>query len=297
MIEQIKSHLTEKDVFSDSEFELSLLRRSPQIPFPEHTHDFTELVIVYDGSGIHFTEKEEYSVGSGDVYILTGDRAHGYRELKNLKLINILFNRRILQKMPFPGFDLESINGYNALFTWEPRLRRKHRFESRLRLNSDELLKALQLSDRIEKELTACNPGYKAVAYALFIELCGFLSRCYDASTSGKLKELSRISKILSYMENHISEVVPASKLLSLAGMSESTLLRLFHNITGMSPVEYHNRLKIERVCSELQQTDKTITEIAFDLGFSDSNYLTRLFKKTMGIPPGEWRKHIGRVK
>ncbi len=291
MIEQIKPHLTDNDVFPDADFRLSVLRRSPQIPFPKHTHDFTELVIVYGGSGTHFTENEEYSVASGDVFILTGDRAHGYRNLNNLQLINVIFNRRLLQLKPFSGFDLDSISGYHALFTWEPRLRTEHEFKSRLRLSHSDLNTALKITERIEKELGACRPGYKAMVFARFIQLCGFLSRRYEASSTPGMKELSRISGVLSYMENNITRSIPVSELTELAGMSESTLLRFFNRTTGSSPVEYHNRLRIDNACRLLKETDKTVTEIAFDLGFSDSNYLSRMFKKIIGIPPGQWRK------
>ncbi len=291
MIEQIKRHLLDEDVFTDPGFRLAVLRRSPQIPFPKHTHDFAELVIVYGGKGTHFTESEEYTVNSGDVFILTGDRAHGYRNPENLQLVNVIFTRQVLQTPPFQGFDLDSISGYHALFTWEPRLRTEHRFENRLRLEPPELARAVSFVEKLETELSGRQPGYKAMAYAQFIELCGFLSRRYETSSSPKMKELSRISSVLNLMENNCSRIITISELTEVGGMSESTLLRIFHRTTGLSPVEYHNRLKIERICRMLDKTDKSITEIAYDMGFSDSNYMTRLFKKVTGVPPGQWRK------
>lgn len=296
MIEQIKPHLTADDVFTDLNFNLTVLRRSPQIPFPKHTHDFTELVIVYGGSGIHFTEGEEYIIRSGDVFILTGDRAHGYKDLENLQLINVIFNRSFLQNPAFTGFDLDRISGYHALFTWEPRLRTEHKFESRLRLSPADLVRALSLAGQLEAEIYNTADGHKAIAYACFIQLCGFLSRCYDASSSSQMKELSRLSGALSYMEDNVRRGVTISELTQIAGMSESTLLRLFHRITDCSPIEYHNRLKIDYVCMLLKKSDKTITEIAFDLGFSDSNYLSRLFKKINGDSPREWRRNQNKI-
>lgn len=293
MIELIKPHLTAADVFTDSDFRLNVLRRSPQIPFPKHTHDFSELVIVYGGSGTHFTEDEEYVIGSGDVFIVTGARAHGYRNPEELQLINIIFDRQILQRPAFNGFDLDAISGYHALFTWEPRLRTEHCFESRLRLNPLDLGTALNYAEKIENELFSANPGFRAMTYSFFIQLCGFLSRRYEAGTNPGMKELSRISGVLNFLEKNSDRFISITELLDFAGMSESTMLRLFRKITGVSPIEYHSRLRIERICYLLSATDKTITEIAFELGFSDSNYLSRMFKKMKGIPPGEWRKSI----
>lgn len=290
-METIKNHLTGSDVFDDISFPLTILRRSPQIPFPKHTHDFTELVIIYGGSGIHFTDNEEYDVTAGDVFVLNGDRAHGYKNLENLQLVNIVFRKEILFFQGGSFMDLESISGFHALFTWEPRLRSEHHFQSRLHLKSAELYRATDFASKLETELAGREPGYQAMALSLFISLCGFLSRQYDCGSSPVMKELSRISGILNYMEKNTERSINTAELVLQAGMSESTLLRLFNRTTGFSPLEYHNRLRIEKVCDLLKSSGRTVTEIAYDAGFSDSNYMCRLFRKIKGVPPGIWRK------
>lgn len=288
MSEIIRDHLTHPDVFPDPDFQLSVLRRSPQIPFPKHTHDFSELVIVYSGTGVHFTETEEYRLSSGDVFVIQGDRAHGYRQLDRLELVNIIFDDK---NLPFPKEDLMNLKGYHALFTWEPRLRSEHNFKSRLRLSPKDLTEAMRLITAIETELTERKDGYRFVSLAAFMQLCGYLSRHYDSSKIPEMKDLSRISGLLSYMENNITRTIPITELTEKAGMSESTLLRLFKRTTGFSPTEYHGRLRIQKVCSLLTLTGRTITEIAYDAGYEDSNYLSRQFRKVMGMSPGEWRK------
>ena len=263
MIEQIKKHLTTADVFDDPDFPLTVLRRNPQIPFPSHTHDFSELVIIYGGSGIHFTESEEYRVSAGDVFVLTGDRTHGYKRLDDLRLVNIIFRQDNLFIQGSSFLDIESIRGYHALFTWEPRLRSEHKFKSRLRLDPTELAEAESYVNRLEAEIAHKPPGYQAISFALFIGLCGFLSRRYDSGSSPVMKEMSRISRVLSFLESNSDRAVTISEMIENAGMSESTLLRTFQRVTGCSPAEYHNRLRIERVCSMLGHSEKTITEIA----------------------------------
>ena len=291
MAEQVKDHLSVYDVFPDPDFQLTVLRREPQIPFPAHTHDFSELVIIYGGSGIHFTSGNEYSIHRGDVFVLNGDRAHGYKKPAGLRLLNIIFDRRILPVTGFFAEELDRINGYHALFTWEPRLRDEHSFSSRLRLPEPELAAALDFTDELERELNRRQPGYRAAAMTVFIRLCVYLGRQYDAGTMPGMKEMSRISGILSYLEQNTTRFITISELTDFAGMSESTMLRLFHRVTGKSPIEYHNSLRIKEVCRLLSTTDKTITEAAYDTGFSDSNYLCRLFRKVTGTSPGKWRK------
>ena len=51
--------LRSDDFFADKSLRLELLDRNPQIPYPLHTHDYSELVIVTGGSGIHVTDQSE----------------------------------------------------------------------------------------------------------------------------------------------------------------------------------------------------------------------------------------------
>lgn len=287
MDELIKSHLTRSDVFPAPNFPLSILRRAPQIPFPSHTHDFSELVIVYGGKGIHSTGDQEYAVSQGDVFIIQGSRAHGYRQLDELMLFNIIYDE---QNLPFPKEDLYDLKGYHALFTWEPRLRSELNFKSRLRLSPKDLAKAVRYAESMERELAQEPDGYRFMCTSYFMRLLGFLSRHYDDSKVPEMKDLSRISGVLSFLEKNTDRFVSISEITDFSAMSESTLLRLFNRTTGFSPIEYHSRMRIQKVCQLLSTTSKTITEIAFDTGYSDSNYLSRQFKKVMGISPSEYR-------
>jgi AraC-like DNA-binding protein len=78
--------------------------------------------------------------------------------------------------------------------------------------------------------------------------------------------------------------------LTGISGMSESHVLRSFKQYLGCSPFQYINRLRLSAATDALIQTDKSITEIALDLGFNDSNYFTRSFRKHSGLSPREYR-------
>ena len=101
-----------------------------------HTHDFSELVIVLGGSGVHISPAGDYPIVAGDVFVLHGQQAHGYRNTANLELVNILFR---LNELGIPLQDILSLPGYHALFTLEPMFRQRDKFEGRLRLSPDEL--------------------------------------------------------------------------------------------------------------------------------------------------------------
>ncbi len=280
--------LNRPDFFASDEDPVRIVRRSPQIPYPLHNHDFSELVIILSGKGVHFTEYREYAVSAGDVFVIQGETAHGYKDLDDLNLVNLLFN---MERLPLPFLDIAHIPGYQALFHLEPRYRDSHNFASRLRLDADDLTEVSSLLDRIEEESEGERTGHRYMAAVYLMELVGVLSRCYDRSRNLENRELLRIARGLSYLEHHLTEKVSLQDLEEETGMSASSLNRHFRRVTGVPPLEYHIRLKIRRACSFLRQSDLNITEIAGRTGFEDSNYFARQFKKVMGMPPREYRK------
>ena len=80
------------------------------------------------------------------------------------------------------------------------------------------------------------------------------------------------------------------SELSAYAGMSTNHFMRSFKNNFEVSPIVYLIQIRIQRACELMRHTLKSITDIAFETGFEDSNYFSRAFKKRMGISPREFR-------
>jgi AraC-like DNA-binding protein len=276
------------DYFSDSSFPIIIAPRDPQPIFPLHTHDFSELVLVLGGTGIHFTEHEEYQVVAGDVFLINGRFGHGYRNNSSLILTNIIFRP---EGLGIPSEDLNQVPGFHALFTIEPSYRSRDRFESRLRLESRDLARAASLVEQMELELNEARPGYRFMTRNLFHYLVGFLSRCYSEQQNSTSRQRYRLGKVISFMERHCDRPLSIAELTEITGESESTLLRDFHFVTGLSPLAYHMKIRIERSCRLLRTTDLPVTRIALDAGFSDPNYFSRQFRKVMGASPSEYRR------
>lgn len=286
-----KHHLLGKEFFKANEIKIKVLHRDPQPEYPIHTHDFSELVLVLNGQGTHFTQKNTFQVGRGDLFVINGDRAHGYKDLKNLRLINILFD---LKKLHLPDYDIHKSPGFHTLFTIEPLMREDSRFSSRLKLNETQISEIKTFILKMEKEQTLQKEGYSYLTAALFMQMITFISRIYSKNSQSDKSNLYSLGETISFMENNLDRTVSIKELLDISNMSESSLLRAFKKITGTSPLDYHLKKRMNTACSQLRNSDTAITMLAYDLGFTDSNYFSRQFKKVIGETPRNYR---GRYK
>src|SRR5215203_5297916 len=116
----MSSTLRAADWFHADGFPLQVERREPQEPFDLHVHDFSELVAVTRGRGLHRIEGEAWPLSAGDVFVVKGDEAHEYAELDDLHLVNLLYQP---DRLRWDLGDLATLPGYHALITLEPQWR------------------------------------------------------------------------------------------------------------------------------------------------------------------------------
>ncbi len=101
-----------------------------------------------------------------------------------------------------------------------------------------------------------------------------------------------RLSPAIDYIRAHLDEDTPASILAALCHMSEPNLYLLFRRQLSESPVEYKNRLRIERAQQLLlSHPDMPIEQIADAAGFESAAYFRRRFKEATGESPRDYRK------
>ena len=286
-----KNNLLSRDFFDDTLLKLKVIERNPQVPFPLHSHDFAELVIVVSGTGVHFTEGAEYRILPGDVFVVESGFSHGFKNLDNLRLYNIIFAPQILKQV---FIDIQQMPGYHAVFTLEPRFREFHKFESRLRVNPDQQQYCEQLITRLNTELSSTDfgNGNRALALAYFIELIVFLSRIYTQETLDGSTEIIRMAELFAFLQTHLNRPVSIDELSVRSNMSSSTLHRAFHRTVQCSPIDYHLQMRIDNAANLLKHSRMSVSQISEACGFSDSNYFSRQFRKRIGMSPREYKKN-----
>ncbi|MEM9158290.1 MAG: AraC family transcriptional regulator [Verrucomicrobiota bacterium] len=252
-----------------------------------HIHDHPELVIVHGGTAMHSFKGKDYPISAGDVFCILGEQEHYFHEMHQLQLLNVMYDPVGLN-LPIGFFG--KIPGYNAMFRLEPNHREKHEFSSRLTLHQSKLAHSVNLVESMYTELLEQPPGFEVSILGGLIRLITFLSRHYGEHSGKKGSALLRIGEVLILMENDPEKPWSLEELAECTHLSPTNFIHTFKQATGVPPLKYLIQLRIRQSMELLAGTDMTVTEIAFECGFNDSNYFARQFKSINGINATEFR-------
>ena len=95
----------------------------------------------------------------------------------------------------------------------------------------------------------------------------------------------------MDYIAENISQPMTLKELADYAGYSLSRFKALFREVTGQTPAQYIAMHKVEQAKELLRDPGRSITDIAYDLGWSSSNYFCAVFKKYTNVSPLHYRK------
>lgn len=103
--------------------------------------------------------------------------------------------------------------------------------------------------------------------------------------------ERDLIRPSLRYMEEHYGENVTICQLAGCCNLSKSYFMSCFKKATGISAMEHLIQLRIRAACETLHKTDRNISDIAANCGYSNLSNFNRQFKRYVGCSPGNYRK------
>ncbi|GGA02627.1 AraC family transcriptional regulator [Paenibacillus marchantiophytorum] len=122
-----------------------------------------------------------------------------------------------------------------------------------------------------------------------FVQAVSYFSQNAIPVSSKYRKE---IRAIIAYMLKHIDQKITLQMMASVVNMNESYLTRLFKKETGKTIVNFLNELRLEKGRELLKNPDLSIKEIAELVGIPDPFYFNRLFNKTYGLNPTDFKKN-----
>ncbi len=259
--------------------------------YPIHSHKFHELVIIMGGAGKHVLNQFTYPLEPGDVFVLKGSDTHGFTDMHNLSLYNIMYHPDHLN---YFNNSAKSLPGFYALFLLEPIYRKQHRFQSKLHLSQEKLQDVHRIVSLMHAEQDARNPGYESMVHTYFIQLTIMLSRQYQPAQFQNSYRFMALAETIMFIENHYMESFTLEQMAQTANLSVNQFLRVFRKLFGTSPVNHINKLRVMKACEYFAcSPEMNVTQVAYQVGFSDSNYFSRVFKACKGISPAFYKHNL----
>ena len=105
-----------------------------------------------------------------------------------------------------------------------------------------------------------------------------------------------RLAAITDWLQLHLDGNYTVEQIADKFNFNKDYLCRVFKKHIGMSIVKYMNKLKTERAKQMLRETDLTVKQVAFELGYSDSKYFMKIFKSYESITPSGYRNSYYRT-
>ena len=102
-----------------------------------------------------------------------------------------------------------------------------------------------------------------------------------------------RVRKSIVLMSENLGSEIELDEVARGAGLSRPHFYKLFRRQTGVTPNIYLNTLRMEKAVQRLGRTDRSITEIGYELGFSCQSVFTRFFSSHVGMAPTDYRRAV----
>ncbi len=262
--------LNAESFFQNTEQTVALEPRVPQEKFPEHAHEFSEIVIVHYGCGAHLLNDCLKPVGAGSVFFLNGEDRHAFTDVAELQLSNILY------RLPHVETRLAHIHAQKgAKKEWQiGRLTQQ-------KVNA--LLTQMEQNSADSAVNTFWREGLLLQVLAILLE------EKYRHEPHSSID--NRAWQLVNDLRANFQEAIDWEELADRYFLPSRTLRRKINEYTGMSAQRYLTWLRLIYACNSLQNSAQGITQIASDSGFEDSNHFATLFRQHFDCSPSEFRR------
>jgi transcriptional regulator GlxA family with amidase domain len=103
----------------------------------------------------------------------------------------------------------------------------------------------------------------------------------------------AEISAAQQWLAKHFSAANPVEQVVRRSKLAERTFKRRFTQATGLPPIAYVQRLRVEDAKRRLERTDAPVDEVSWRVGYEDAAFFRRLFRRVTGMAPGAYRKRF----
>lgn len=240
---------------------------------------------IYDGHTINFTKNKLFIIPQHQLYRFTSEHA---------ELIVIECPIEFIDRIRMEADRIESCENLHKLQYISNNYHAKAGCVFR---DKDDEKFAEDLILQIVREYEHAANDYLIIRNCISI-LLNLIARNLIVSETSELQKNSKafsIMKMITYIQQHIKdkEKTRIQEIAAHFGISKNYFGEYFKQQTGTPYQDYLMDYRLKLVETYLRYSSTRLSEIAYDLQFSDESHLSKLFKKHKGMTPGEYRKRI----
>lgn len=249
-----------------------------------HEHNFIELVYITGGEGFQELAGKKEPVKKGNFFIIDYKTSHNYFKNENLSLTNCLFLPEIIH------FSFHGIQSFNELCrryflsvcgeTVKAPVSNK--------IMCDKTGELGLLFEKMDAEFSAKRQGYREKLRCYLCEVLIEMIRLV-----GSEEKCSAITKaVMQKIEQNFEQPLTLQDFCLEFHYSLPYISSRFHRETGFTFSEYLQKCRIEAACQLLCSDEKSVAEIAEEVGYKDLKFFHAVFKKITGLTPSLYKKY-----
>lgn len=254
----------------------------PETPLTYHYHDYIELLYAVNADGYIWCNEESIHFKTGNLVIVNSNMPHVLKLNRYSEYICIKFSPNILYADETSLFEYKYIMPFLHNNTHQ-------------KVFGDKDIDYMNMKDlfiNIMEEWNTKEPGYELIIRANILRLWAGIFRYWNKNENNNIAITDTIKTALLYIEEHFENITEA-EVAEYCHVSYNHFSFLFKNSIGKSFSEYINFLRISKAEKLLLSSEKSITDIALETGFSTSSYFISKFKAYKGLTPKKFRRNI----
>ena len=248
---------------------------------PLHWHEEVQFVYVLEGSVRFQVNEQEIVVESGEGLFINSQCLHGAKNERGTNGIYLCLN-------VLPSFLMmpELCSAYVA-----PYLQATNLGHIKIEHADGWGTDACNHIYSIYEHLTEAEEFYEIhITQHLAALWLLLISNAEPVTEPVNTRKNKRIKDMLTWIHLHYGEEVSLQDIARAGLLSKSECCRYFKSILGLSPMQYVNQHRIEKSLSLLQDTELSVTEIAYQVGYNGSSYYIEQFRRHMHTTPKNYR-------
>lgn len=247
-------------------------------PLSKHVHgDCVELVFMMKGRQTYQVGQEFYTIYGGEVFLALPDEEHstGGNPEEKAGFYYLIINVKQLAKEGYLCLAEENSHFLSSFEKKDRRVRKGRTWYGTV-------CRQIWLLCQQEEEFVQTK--IRNLLSALLLDVAG--------EETGLIKNNAKeIDRVLDYIHQNIQRNLDMEEIAEIMNLSVSRFKAVFTEAVGIPPREYIVRKKLQCCEQELAERGKNITEIAYEYGFSSSQYFSTVFKRYYNVSPSVYQK------